>query len=381
MNKKSDQWAQHCILPVESAHSIPPVFYTSDELTSAEIETFFRDGWIGVGRADIVKRPGDYIALDLAGQNIILLRDEAGVLRAHANSCRHRGTRLVDGSGACKGLRCPFHCWYYELNGKLKVAPHMEKADGFNKADYGLISYRAEERLGFAFICMNNNAAGIDDYLSDFANIHSPWPLETLISVRRKELDVDCNWKAFLEVFNEYYHLPFVHAGSINAIYAKPDAADVVTGAYATQFGSTEGTGGLLQTEQHKSLPPIPGLSGKAKEGARYTWVFPNMTFAANLDALWCYEAFPIGASQCRVVQTACFPRETIALPDFAQKSAAYLKRIDAALEEDIAALTNQQKGLACPDALPGRFQPELEPNVAAFARWFSSVWDEARSD
>jgi len=381
LNKKSDQWVQHCTLPVESAHSIPPVFYTSDELASAEIETFFRGGWIGVGRADMVKEPGEYIALDLAGQNIILLRDEAGALRAHANSCRHRGTRLVDGSGSCKGLRCPFHCWYYELNGKLKVAPRMEKADGFNKADYGLVSYRAEERLGFAFICMSNNTAGIDEYLGDFANIHSPWPLETLISVRRKELTVDCNWKAFLEVFNEYYHLPFVHAGSINAIYAKPDAADVVTGAYATQFGSTEGTGGLLQTEQDNSLPPVPGLSGRAKEGARYTWVFPNMTFAANLDALWCYEAFPIGASQCRVIQTACFPRESIALPDFAQKSAAYLKRIDAALEEDIAALTNQQKGLACPDALPGRFQPELEPNVAAFARWFSGVWDKTRSD
>ena len=73
-------------------------------------------------------------------------------------------------------------------------------------------------------------------------------------------------------------------------------------------------------------------------------------------------------------MQTACFPSETIDLPDFAEKSSAYLKRMDAALDEDIVALSNQQKGLACPDALPGRFQPELEPNVAAFARWYS-VW------
>ena len=131
----------------------------------------------------------------------------------------------------------------------------------------------------------------------------------------------------------------------------------------------------MLQTEQDKSLPGIPGLSGRAKEGARYTWVFPNMTFAANLDALWCYEAYPLGASRCQVVQTACFPSETIDLPDFAEKSSAYLKRMDAALDEDIVALSNQQKGLACPDALPGRFQPELEPNVAAFARWYSGVW------
>ena len=389
MRKLSERWPEHCALPAESAHSIPPVFYTSDELANAELETFFRGGWIGVGRADMVRQPGDYITLDLAGQNIILLRDEAGALRAHANSCRHRGTRLVDGSGSCKGLRCPFHCWYYKLDGTLKTAPRMEKACGFNKEDYGLVSYRAEERLGFAFICLSNHndgnhndgnhSTGIDDHLGDFADIHSPWPLDGLISVRRQEREVDCNWKAFLEVFNEYYHLPFVHAGSINAVYAKPDAADVVSGNYATQFGSTDGTGGLLQTEQHKSLPGIPGLSGRAKEGARYTWVFPNMTFAANLDALWCYEAYPLGASRCQVVQTACFPSETIDLPDFAEKSSAYLKRMDAALDEDIVALSNQQKGLACPDALPGRFQPELEPNVAAFARWYSGVWADAQ--
>lgn len=365
----------HCVQPANKAFSIPPMYYTSDELAVAEIERVFRSGWIGVGRADMVKAAGDFIALDIAGQNIILLRDEAGHLQAHANSCRHRGTRLVDGSGSCKGLRCPFHCWFYGLDGKLQTAPRMEKAIGFDKADYGLVSYQAEERLGFAFINLSGNAKSLDAHLGDFAHLHAPWPLESLVSVRRLELEVDCNWKAFLEVFNEYYHLPFVHADSINSVYAKPDASDEVSGNYATQFGVTEGTGGLLEADQSQSLPAMPGLTDKAKEGARYTWVFPNMTFAANTDALWCYEAYPLGSNKCQVVQTSCFPKQSVALPDFANKSAAYLKRMGAALDEDIEALTNQHKGLACPDAMQGRFEPNLEPNVAAFARWYSSVW------
>jgi phenylpropionate dioxygenase-like ring-hydroxylating dioxygenase large terminal subunit len=375
MNTMFDPALANCARPVAAASSLPPVCYTSENHAAAENDTVFRGGWIGVGRADVVPDPGDFITLDIAGQNIVLLRDSAGQLRAHANSCRHRGARLADGSGSCKGFRCPFHSWFYGLDGRLVSAPHMERAQDFDKSDHGLVSYRAEERLGFAFICLSSGAPELDAHLGDFAKWHSPWPMDRLVTVRRQETDVDCNWKVFLEVFNEYYHLPFVHADSINSVYARPEAPDAVIGAYASQFGATDGTGGLLEADQDKSLPEMPGLTGKAREGARYTWVFPNMTFAANRDALWCYEAYPLGASRCRVVQTSCFPPETIALPDFARKSAAYLKRMDAALAEDIEALANQQRGLACPDARPGRFQPDLEPNVAAFARWYSGVW------
>lgn len=375
MNKLYDPALANCAHPVEAASSIPPLYYTSDDHAVAEVDIIFRNGWIGVGRADAVANPGDYITMDIAGQNIILLRDKTGQLRAHANTCRHRGARLVDGNGNCKGLRCPFHSWFYGLDGTLVAAPHMEKAENFDKAENGLISYQVEERQGFAFVCLSQNAPDLDRHLGDFADLHSPWPMDRLVTIRRQEVEVDCNWKIFLEVFNEYYHLPFVHADSIDSVYAKPDAADRVTGAYASQFGATEGTGGLLEGDQDKSLPDIPGLTGKAREGARYTWVFPNMTFAANREALWCYEAYPLGASKCRVVQSSCFPPETLALPDFREKSAAYLRRMDAALDEDIEALVNQQRGLSCPDARPGRFQPELEPNVAAFARWYSGRW------
>ena len=375
MNKLFDPALAECAKPADQASSIPPAYYTSDDLAKAETETVFRSGWIGVGRADVVRNPGDFVTLDIAGQSIILLRDKSGQLRAHANTCRHRGARLVDGGGNCKGLRCPFHSWFYGLDGALVAAPHMDKARDFDKSENGLISYRAEERLGFAFLCLSPDAPDLDTYLGDFADLHAPWPMDRLVSVRRQVVEVDCNWKIFLEVFNEYYHLPFVHADSIDSVYAEPDAPDAVTGAFASQFGATEGTGGLLEADQDKSLPEIPGLSGKAREGARYTWVFPNMTFAANSDALWCYEAYPMGASRCLVVQTSCFPPETIALPDFAEKSAAYLKRMDAALDEDIEALVNQQRGLSSPDARPGRFQPDLEPNVAAFARWYSHAW------
>jgi phenylpropionate dioxygenase-like ring-hydroxylating dioxygenase large terminal subunit len=364
-----------CLLPIDQASSLPPSCYTSLSVAESEVENIFRKSWIGVGRADMVPTPGDYITLDVADQQIILLRENTSKLRAFANVCRHRGARLLDGQGSCKGLRCPFHSWFYGLDGRLVAAPQMEKTKGFDKAENSLISYRAEERLGFAFVCLNPDSPHIDTYLGDFANIHLPWPLETLVSVRRRERIVDCNWKMFIEVFNEYYHLPFVHPNTVDSIYCAPSPADQVKGAFATQFGATKGTGGLLETAQDSALPNMPGLLDHTATGARYTWVFPNMTFAVNCDALWCYESYPMGANQCKVFQTACFPPETVSLPEFVEKSPAYLNRLDAALAEDIPTLVNQQLGMTCPDARSGRFQPELEPNVASFAKWYAQQW------
>jgi phenylpropionate dioxygenase-like ring-hydroxylating dioxygenase large terminal subunit len=360
--------------------SIPPHFYRDPEVAAAEVARIFRTTWIGVGRADLVARAGDFAALDVAGQSLVLVRDHDQSLRAFANTCRHRGARLLDGTGTCRSIRCPFHAWRYSLDGRLVSAPHMEEAADFGRLSIGLIEYRAEVRDGFVFVCLNRRAAPIDVHLGDFSALHAPWPLAALTTFRRRALTVTCNWKAFLEVFNEYYHLPFVHPKSINRLYGRPDAPDATQGAFASQFGATSGTGGLLEDAQANALPAMPGLAGRWAAGVRYTWVFPNMTFAAGADALWVYEAYPLGPDRCHVVQTICFPPETMATPGFAPRAAAYLERADAALEEDIPALENQQRGLACPDARTGALHPLLEPNLTKFATWYAAALEAAET-
>lgn len=356
-----------------SKMSLPPVVYRKADIAELEIAKIFQTGWFGLGRSDQIKGNGDFVTLDLLCQSLILLRDRDGALRVLANTCRHRAARLLDGSGNCRGIRCPFHSWAYRLDGSLVSAPQMDAVDGFNRDDHALVQYRVEERLGFVFVCLNSDAAELDAALGDFAQVHAPWPLETLVSTRRRETVVECNWKAFLEVFNEYYHLPFVHADSVDPLYEKPDVPTEVTGAYVSQFGATEGTGGLLQTEQDKALPQMLGLSGREAAGVRYTWAFPNMAFASGADALWVYEAYPLGPNRCHVVQTACFPPETLALPEAETKIAAYHSRLDAALAEDVPALENQQKGFAHSDAMQGPFHPLLEANVAGFAHCYAN--------
>jgi len=131
---------------------IPPACYVDDGLLALERSAVFLSGWVGLGRADRWPNSGDYSAMDIAGEPVIVVRNKAGVLKAFANTCRHRGSRLLAGNGNCKKIKCPFHWWTYDLQGQLKVYSRMENAINFNAADYGLVEFTVAERQGFAWL-------------------------------------------------------------------------------------------------------------------------------------------------------------------------------------------------------------------------------------
>jgi phenylpropionate dioxygenase-like ring-hydroxylating dioxygenase large terminal subunit len=355
----------------DSSPGIPPACYADAGLLPLERRALFRHGWIGLGRADRWRNAGDYSALEVAGVPLIVLRNRVGELKAFANSCRHRGSLLLEGDGNCKKIKCPFHWWTYDLDGRLKVYPRMENSIDFDSADFGLVEFALAERFGFVFVSFEQSPPPIDEWLCDFEVFHGPWDLPRWRTTRVREFDAACNWKTFIEVFNEYYHLPMVHPDSISWNYPEPDRIDARRGEYATQFGVTEGAAALMRDTQQYALPVAPGLDGRESSGTRYTWIFPNLTFALSQDSMWIYQAFPLDGGRCRVVQTICFPADSLELDDFEQRAAHYYARIDSALDEDLPFLQRQQQGLDSPFALPGRFGA-LEPAVGRFAHWYA---------
>ena len=356
---------------ISVSSTLPPACYTGVDVLSAETTGLLRRSWLGVARTDEWKEPGDYRVLEPAGTSIIVVLDEEGRLRAFANTCRHRGTRLLEGSGNAARIRCPFHGWTYGLDGSLRGATRMGATQGFRRADMGLAEFRAAERGGFVFVALSGEAPGIDEWLGDFDALHAPWRLEDLVTTRRRELEVDCNWKLFLEVFNESYHLEYVHARTFGGIYLEPEPPDEVGGCVHSSFSPTAGTGGLKADEQDHALPAMPGLSARERSGTRYTWIFPAITFAAGSEALWAYGARPLAPGRCRVTQWVCFPPRTVASPDFEAKAERYYARMDEALAEDVAMLERQQLGMGSSFARAGRWS-DLERGAAAFAAWYA---------
>ena len=87
--------------PPLEAESLPAWCYTDPDFHRLEIERLFMKVWNFVGRDDLMPDAGDYLATDVAGIPIILIRGGDGIARAFANSCRHRGTQLLTGEGNC----------------------------------------------------------------------------------------------------------------------------------------------------------------------------------------------------------------------------------------------------------------------------------------
>ena len=96
--------------PLLDAVSLPPWCYTSDAFYRREVDAILTRSWNLVGRVDEIPSPGDYRVFDLCGRSAIVVRGDDGEIRALANTCRHRGTRLLDDSGHCRAIICPYHC-------------------------------------------------------------------------------------------------------------------------------------------------------------------------------------------------------------------------------------------------------------------------------
>ena len=111
-----------------SGFSLPQAFYVDEEIFRADLEAVFETDWLFACNVCEIKRPGDYLTLEIGANSVVVLRDREGEVRAFHNTCRHRGSRICNAeSGHVNRLVCPYHQWVYELDGRLRHARQMPK--------------------------------------------------------------------------------------------------------------------------------------------------------------------------------------------------------------------------------------------------------------
>ena len=140
-------------LSLDRASTIPSSWYVDEDLYQLELKTVFSNTWQLAARLDQVQQPGQYVATDIAGEPIVIVRGNDGALRAFFNVCRHHAAAVItEPEGKAAQLRCPYHGWTYSLEGELKGTPDFTGVCDFDRAQNGLAPVEAAEWENWVFV-------------------------------------------------------------------------------------------------------------------------------------------------------------------------------------------------------------------------------------
>ena len=134
-----------------------------------ELETVFSQSWQLAARADQVTEPGKYVTTDIAGEPIVIVRGNDGVLRGFFNVCRHHAAAVMtEPEGKAAQLRCPYHGWTYSLEGELKGTPDFSGVCDFDRAQNGLVSLEIAEWENWVFVkAVQNVPESLEEFLGE----------------------------------------------------------------------------------------------------------------------------------------------------------------------------------------------------------------------
>jgi phenylpropionate dioxygenase-like ring-hydroxylating dioxygenase large terminal subunit len=191
---------------------VPRARYTSPEFAALEFDRLWSRVWQVACRDEEIADVGDFCEYLIGDQSILVVRAAPDTVRAFHNTCLHRGTRLADGAGrfpeGC--IRCRYHAWRYDLDGKLVEVVDREEFDAIPD-DASLKSVRIDRWGGFVWICLSADAPPLLDYLGPLPTLLAPYHLDRLHLRTYLSTVLPANWKVAVDAFNEGYHVQGTH--------------------------------------------------------------------------------------------------------------------------------------------------------------------------
>ena len=319
--------------PLAKASTIPASWYVDPRIAQIEIVNVFGKTWQLVARTDQLRQPGDFVATRLAGEPLMVVRGEDGVLRAFYNVCRHHAAAVVtQACGRASILQCPYHGWKYGLDGTLKGVPEFDGVRDFERSENGLVSIRVETWECFVFVNLDPEAIPLTEFLGGLARRVAPLEINELRYFDRRTYDIGCNWKVFVDNYLDGgYHVPHLHKGLSSVLDYR-------------QY--------TIENEDRYCLQSSPmvtseedAATGASRKGDRawYFWQYPNLMIN-------CYEGYmdtnyviPVDEDHCTVVFDFYFSDVSEARREFNLQSVNVGNRVQ---EEDLGICEDVQRGL-----------------------------------
>jgi glycine betaine catabolism A len=341
--------------PLERATMLPGAAFTDPAVLRWEIDEVFQGGWLCVGHVDQVRERGQYVMAQIGDESVLVIADDHGEPHALLNTCRHRGSRLVDEpEGRLARLQCPYHAWSYGFDGSLRNAPHTDGIEDFDKACFGLKAVRAATVEGLVLVDLSGSAPPVGEHVGELAPLLARYRTAELRRARRIVYAVDANWKAIAENYSECLHCPGVHP-ELNRL-SHYLSGETYTGAGAWCGGSMVLRDGAptMARDNGSQRPPIAGLGDDDLRSVLYFLLFPNALVSLHPDYVMLHTLWPRAADRTEVVCEWLFEPATMEANGFDPSDAVDFW--DQVNREDwhVCALT--QRGMRSHGFEPGRY-------------------------
>jgi Rieske 2Fe-2S family protein len=331
-----------------SGSALHPRLYTDPDVLEVEQRLIFERTWQLAGHVSALPAPGSYITADAGDQPVLVVRDEHGGLRAYRNVCRHRGSRLLSGSGQCKAaIRCRYHGWTYKLDGTLIGVPEgLGFGSGLDKPSLGLMPARVEELCGLVFVNLDPDATPLAELVGEeLPRRLARYRIATLQSFAPATGTQPANWKAVADNYLEGYHIPIAHPGLMRMLDYKH--YDVEVHDHWVWFESPlrdKPSSNRLERLYARAATPMPGLGPEDRRVWRYAFIYPNTTIDLYPDQVNTWQMLPDGVDRTR--DTFGGYRAAGADPRTRLAQWANQKLNTIVLDEDIDLVANVQRGL-----------------------------------
>ncbi len=337
--------------PLGRAQHSPGQVYTSPAVLELEKQKVFLKDWVCVGRVEEIERPGDYMTFRLAGEPLIVARNENGDIKAFSNVCRHRGVEVAQGAGNAKEFSCPYHGWTYDLSGDLLGAPFTRDVEGFDRAKCSLKPVKVDVWGGFLFVNFDPDCEALIDFIGVIGGKTEHLKTEKCRLWNKFIIKLACNWKLAPENLADWYHLEVLHKTTLGN-YTPADAVRFELferGGYTVDYQS-----GPLAPNGESQFGPIPWFGDRDDTYAFSFYLRPNLNFFARIDEFLTMVAWPTGPDSCEHHGYILFPEEWFDQPDFEERAQAYGDWLAVFLQEDVDMVGSLQRGLKAERFEPG---------------------------
>ena len=356
-----------------SGTALEPNLYLEPEIVGREQRAIFERTWQLAGHVGDLAEPGSYLTTEVVDQPVLVVRDRDGEIRAFRNVCRHRGSRLLAGSGSCgKAIRCLYHGWTYRLDGRLIGVPEGREIPDLDKSRLGLHQVRAEVFCGLIFVNLDPGAEPLGERLGGLAERLARYDIPRLERFGKGGDVQPANWKVVVENYIEGYHIPIAHPSLMRLLdYQRYDVEVHDDWVWFEAPMRGKPSDNRLERLYQRLVRPAPGLAPEDHRVWRFVLIYPNTTIDLYPDQVNTWRLWPDGANVTRDEW------ETLRHPEAPRSSRAAQKINNVlnttVLKEDVDLVENVQRGIRSRGYHPG----PLSRREAAVG-WFA---DRIRAD